>query len=167
MLKLTVQNVFADPPEQTEQMLVLVQDRTLVTIDRVRGHFTQIWDVTGTRKPAASLLHGLELGVAAATRWIAVELLKDQTSPVEYEEIEGVALVLRARDSYWRLQLAHGLARDDCGGVYQDSRQWNTVETRDMVPQRSVCATKEQALAVLIEHAAPWIAAALLLEVGE
>ena len=116
---------------------------------------------------AASLLYAFEQGVSAMARWIAVELLKDPGPlPVGDERVYGVGLELLQHDSPWRLKLAHDLARDDCGGIYRDARQWNTVEACDidMIPQRSVCASAEQALAVLIKHAAPWIAAALVAE---
>lgn len=116
-------------------------------------------------QPAASFLHALELGVAAAARWIAVDLLDDPAPPpVGEERVYGVGLVLAHRSDYCRLQLLTDLQVDDLGGVYHDGRQWNTSEMRDMNPPRVVCATKEQALAVLVEHAHRWIAAALAKE---
>lgn len=124
---------------------------------------------TGMRTcEVASLLHALELGVAAAARWIAVELLKDPTPPpLGDERVYGVGLALLPRDAYCLLQLLTDLRVDDLGDIRYDSRQWNTAEMRDMNPARVVCASSEQALAVLIEHAAPWIAAALAKEIVE
>lgn len=117
-------------------------------------------------QPAASFLHALELGVAVAARWIAVELLYDPAGPAKGEErVHGVGLVLAHRNGYQRLQLLTDLKVDDLGGTYHDSRQWNCVEMRDMNLERVVCASKEQALSILIKHAAPWIAVALVKEI--
>jgi len=97
--------------------------------------------ITGT--PAASLLHALELGIAAVARRIAVEILKDPAPPTLDEKVEGVALWLRDNDPAPLTRL------------WIFSPEW----------KHAVCVpwglVFERELARQIEHAAPWIAAAL------
>jgi hypothetical protein len=109
---------------------------------------------------AASLLHGLELGIASAARWIAVELLKDQTPPADEEKVEGVALWLNLWD-YHGKQLRASYAPL---GVYSTTGVAPSYRTWWFDQQLGYFAAEEQALAALIEHAAPWIAAALVKE---
>lgn len=117
-------------------------------------------DICGEGARAASLLHALELGIAAAARWIAVELLRDPVPlgdrEPRVEQADGVALAL------WGQFLCGpwpGYSRH----VEDHGDHWDAHGCKGPLPQW--CATREQALAVLIEHAAPWIAAALVKEV--
>jgi len=130
----------------------------------------------GDSLAAASLLHGFELGIAATARWIAVELLKHPAPPTmaaKRRGIDGVALwlVQAQRGKPSRTLRLHSASTeggahvvlgtvDQAGPVYTTIS--NAVGASGHVYQ---LATKEHALAALIEHAAPWIAVALLKEV--
>lgn len=112
---------------------------------------------------AASLLHALELGIASAARWIAVELLKDS----RYEQYEeGVALYLDEHDPTRKdLHMNAGRVHERFGGVFKNG-DWSCTLVRDRFPIPIVRASQEQAIAALIEHAAPWIATAIYDEVS-
>jgi len=121
---------------------------------------------------AFSPLHALELGVAATARAIAVELLRDPTPSVEGEKVEGIALWLNDKPIPARLgairYLRGSLFAADYVGLVDTTR---VPGKRDEVTIGGIlgrnrddemnCASEEQALAALIEHAAPWIAVAL------
>jgi hypothetical protein len=124
-------------------------------------------------KGAASLLHALELGIASAARWIAVELLKDPTPSAEDEQVVPGSLWLEVRfhelsdgrTETWSTLCSQG---EFLGAVNSISRgaihlpgSWEIDGYRD---EREF-ASQEQALAVLIEHATPWIAVALEKEI--
>ncbi|MCK9355599.1 MAG: hypothetical protein M0R22_00390 [Dehalococcoidia bacterium] len=120
----------------------------------------------------ASLLHALELGVAAAARWIAVELLRDSTPPGEGERTENVSLytvfptATPFSATLWLTGLGHAgtigqVSMDEpLAGVNVFRASW-LADNDGPVD----CASSEQALAALIEHAAPWIATALAKEI--
>jgi len=130
-----------------------VCDTYLVT----RGYHVNLLQ-GGTDTEAASLLHALELGVAAAARWIAVELLRDPAPPAEGEEVEGAVLWLVPWDRpATQLRVSYAPL-----GVY-DPRD-GTLKTWWHDVQFGRFAAEEQALAALISHAAPWIAVALVKE---
>jgi hypothetical protein len=111
----------------------------------------------GASLSAASMLHALERGIASAARWIAVELLKNSAPPAEGEKVEGVALWVNPWDVFGKqLRVSHApLGVYTTSGVAPSYRAW-------WLDQRlGYFAVEEQALAVLVSHAAPWIAAAL------
>ena len=127
---------------------------------------------------AASPLQALELGIASAARWIAVELLKN--SPAETGVTEEVSLWL-ARDDHSAPDAIHdeNLWLGHSGTVtymhlfmypqmldhHAPAESWRV--QGDQIPRHlKICASKEQALELLIYHATPWIAAALAKEVG-
>lgn len=119
---------------------------------------------------AASLLHALELVIAASARWIAVELLKDPAPPADGEKVVGVALWLEDRDGSHVLMAAlDGKLRN--GRVYTHAGGAIAIRPRLISAQgidedRVACASEEGAFAALIEHIAQWIAAALVKEVA-
>lgn len=145
----------------------------LVEVHEPRTGIPDTWVVwvldLGDVGRAASLLHALELGLAVAARWIAVELLKDPTKNATTDA--GVLLsVVKASDLRGSENeiLFHGLHA--LGKVIeQNAHTWSVTEFEDDLSQAEtvLCASREQALAVLVEHAAPWIAAALVKEVAE
>lgn len=127
----------------------------------------------------ASLLHALETGIAASARWTAVGLLKDPARRSDTPYVPGrVALCLEQHAGY-----PHGSLPDEAlwlwagpsghwlrGLLYPAPTSGYPPETwvaqASSVPrERRMCASKEQALSVLIERAAPWIAAALEKEI--
>jgi hypothetical protein len=108
-------------------------------------------------------LHALELGVAVAARWIAVELLRDpERAPGEDRVVGAKGVYLRLRS--WDHPAMQLVVCDTPLGVYDNRDGTYRAWWRD-IPSR-YCAVEEQALAVLIEHAAPWIAAELAKEIG-
>jgi hypothetical protein len=140
------------------------QSTSWIYVDRLAGH----------NKPAASLLHGLELGIVAAARWIAIELLKDPAPPANC--ISGVGLWLVQVENHEPPLMALWSPLGELGVVgvsnVQPTHVWGTswwiscplAHPLAQSPSRSY-ASSEQALATLIEHTAPWIAAALAKEV--
>jgi hypothetical protein len=120
---------------------------------------------------AASLLHGLELGVSASARWIVVELLKDPAPPAEDERAEGAALWLKLAEKHSPALFTVMSSAGELGVVGVSNVQpmhapgtcwWYSCSMALVsVGQR---AAQEQALAALIEHAAPWIALELVKE---
>jgi hypothetical protein len=114
------------------------------------------------REYVANPLHGLEQGVAAVARWIAVELLKSPAPPVgdtEVEGVEGVVLWLEPWDrTAKQLRVSYAPL-----GVYAPRDGTIRVWWHDV--QLGRFAVEEQALAALVKHAAPWIAAALMREI--
>ena len=114
---------------------------------------------------AASLLHALELSIASAARWIAVELLKDPTPPGN--NAEGAALYLAEWDYTGHcLRVASRDESMPIGVIKRElATRWDVHAHRLFGP--TICVSKEQALSVLIEHAAPWIAGAIEKELEE
>lgn len=123
---------------------------------------------------AASLLHALELTVAEAARWIAVELLKHPAPPSRKKKAAGVAgttlwLVRAAKESRsLRLHSTHAAGGEHLvlghtmGGPLLYGAKGLAQEHSHVCP----CASEEQALAWIVEQAAPWIAVALVKEIG-
>jgi hypothetical protein len=111
----------------------------------------------GREKYAASLTHGLELGVAAVARWLAIELLKNPSEPAAGESVGGCRLwmagpYLMRSFTDWSMRVEQHEDHWDAHGI--GSR---------VIPGEFAC--QEQAIAALIEHAAPWIALELAKEV--
>jgi len=173
MLKFIVQSKPFEPPDHRAKLLVLLRDMPILTINELHGNYTQLWDISGTREQTASLLHGLELGIASAARWIAVELLKKPAPPTtaaKKKGIDGVALWLAKNGDLsctLRLHSANvkGGAHLVLGTIEQSEVYTLASDIIDAPGRACLFATREQALAALIEHGAAWIAAALVKEI--
>ena len=121
---------------------------------------------------AASPLHAFEMGVRASSRWIAVELLKHPNPPTKGKMVEGVALwtTKRAKDNY-EIFLMTQKATQGTLGVFTDTpvlySVYGLIDTMPLNIPAGNHASKEGAIATIIQHAAPWIAAALVAEVED
>jgi hypothetical protein len=115
--------------------------------------------------PGASLLHALELGVLVTARWLAVELLKDPAPPVTATQ----PMIYLSGDPEHEPSLRVYLSPNINFGGY-DALTYGLCCVRLTGPRHldtaRFYASREQALAVLIEHAAPWIASALEKEIA-
>lgn len=173
MLKFKVDLVKVDNEDKAHGKLdglqVSVRDHCIFSVDRTRGGYVQLWDVSGTRQPAASPNHAFEMGVRAAARWIAVALLADPKPPAKGKMVTDVALWLtkRAKDNH-ELFLMTQKAAQGTMGVFSKSHHFCTVYGLIDLPSIAIPvanrASSEGAIAKIIEHAAPWIAAALVEE---
>jgi hypothetical protein len=131
--------------------------------ERIGGNWQFVDKLACRNMSAASRLHALELGILSSARWIAVELEKAPGPlPAGEARVYGVGLDLLPRGSgSYGLRLAHDLKREDLGAVGDNGAPWIAVGPYLQVMAPKPCASREQALTALIEHAAPWIAAAL------
>lgn len=186
MLKLTVKR--DDESRSFTTWSVHAPDGLLFWFRRAPGRGLPVWWVNTIGEPmhdpdctcgagdsvaAFSPLHVLELGVAATARAIAVGLIKHPAPPTmaaKRRGIDGVALWLVQEQKTSRTLRLHSASTE--GGAHvvlgtagQAGPVYTTISDAVGASGRTCqLASQEQALAVLIEHAAPWIAAALVKE---
>ena len=128
---------------------------------------------------AVSYQHALEICIKATTRWLAHQLLLDTSqAPGNYPgphvviwHPDPVSDVPEKGEALYYLKL--GVSQpiltysDNLGCVVRMKgiHDWNASDMRDRSGTKAdiiACATEEEAVAVVIHHAAPWIAMALI-----
>jgi len=127
---------------------------------------------------AVSYQHALEICIKATDRWLAHQLLKDPSLPTGYPEPhvviwhpEPVNGCPKKGEALYYLKLSVSQPimtySDNLGCVTKmlGIRDWNASDLRNRSGTKSdivACATEEEAVAVVINRAAPWIAMALV-----
>ena len=118
---------------------------------------------------AASLQHALELGIASGARWIAVELLKHSKPPTKKKIVDGVALWIVGVGTSKEFHTVRLHSSNSKRGSHivlgtLDIREelCGISDVISSIDCTGWCATKEQAIDIIIHQSAPWIAAAIV-----